>query len=116
MRSWLFLFCCNLMWALQFTCIKLVQDQVHLEWDLTEPADMRPHERATDFASANFILRSIQTSVVKRGTRATGIAAARLHKPSVHVHDAPRSSLLVQRIDILRAEEEAVAQSPLEFS
>ena len=26
--SWIFLFCCNLMWALQFTCIKLVQDQV----------------------------------------------------------------------------------------
>jgi drug/metabolite transporter (DMT)-like permease len=28
MRSWLLLFGCNLMWALQFTCIKLVQDQV----------------------------------------------------------------------------------------
>jgi len=28
MRSWFLLFCCNLMWALQFTCIKLVQDQV----------------------------------------------------------------------------------------
>lgn len=28
MRSWFFLFACNLMWALQFTCIKLVQDQV----------------------------------------------------------------------------------------
>ena len=28
MRSWVFLFSCNLMWALQFTCIKLVQDQV----------------------------------------------------------------------------------------
>src|SRR5262245_6320489 len=28
MRSWFFLFCCYLMWALQFTCIKLVQDQV----------------------------------------------------------------------------------------
>jgi drug/metabolite transporter (DMT)-like permease len=28
MRSWLFLFSCNLMWALQFTCIKLVQEQV----------------------------------------------------------------------------------------
>lgn len=28
MRSWLFLFSCNFMWALQFTCIKLVQDQV----------------------------------------------------------------------------------------
>ena len=28
MRSWVFLFLCNLMWALQFTCIKLVQDQV----------------------------------------------------------------------------------------
>ncbi|MBI1897505.1 MAG: DMT family transporter [Acidobacteria bacterium] len=27
-RSWIFLFLCNLMWALQFTCIKLVQDQV----------------------------------------------------------------------------------------
>jgi drug/metabolite transporter (DMT)-like permease len=28
MRSWLLLFGCNLMWALQFTCVKLVQDQV----------------------------------------------------------------------------------------
>jgi drug/metabolite transporter (DMT)-like permease len=28
MRSWLLLFACNLIWALQFTCIKLVQDQV----------------------------------------------------------------------------------------
>ena len=28
MRSWLLLFSCNLMWALQFTCVKLVQDQV----------------------------------------------------------------------------------------
>ena len=28
MKSWLFLFSCNLMWALQFTCIKLVENQV----------------------------------------------------------------------------------------
>lgn len=28
MRSWLLLFSCNLMWALQFTCIKLVEKQV----------------------------------------------------------------------------------------
>jgi len=28
MRSWFLLFACNLMWALQFTCVKLVQDQV----------------------------------------------------------------------------------------
>jgi len=28
MRSWFFLFSCNLMWALQFTCIKLVQNQI----------------------------------------------------------------------------------------
>src|SRR5437667_5711609 len=28
LRSWFLLFGCNLMWALQFTCIKLVQDQV----------------------------------------------------------------------------------------
>ena len=28
MRSWLLLFSCNLMWALQFTCVKLVQAQV----------------------------------------------------------------------------------------
>ena len=26
--AWLILFSCNLMWASQFTCIKLVQDQV----------------------------------------------------------------------------------------
>jgi len=28
MRSWLLLLSCNFMWALQFTCIKLVEDQV----------------------------------------------------------------------------------------
>lgn len=28
MKSWLLLFTCNLMWALQFTCVKLVEDQV----------------------------------------------------------------------------------------
>jgi drug/metabolite transporter (DMT)-like permease len=28
MRSWIYLFSCNLMWALQFTCVKLVQKQV----------------------------------------------------------------------------------------
>ncbi|MEO5997594.1 MAG: EamA family transporter [Chitinophagaceae bacterium] len=28
LRSWSALFACNLMWALQFTCIKLVQDQI----------------------------------------------------------------------------------------
>ena len=28
LRAWFFLFSCNLMWALQFTCIKLVQEQV----------------------------------------------------------------------------------------
>src|SRR5258708_14599360 len=28
MKAWLLLFSCNLMWALQFTCIKLVQDDV----------------------------------------------------------------------------------------
>src|SRR5579863_8626155 len=28
LKSWLFLFSCNLMWALQFTCIKLVENQV----------------------------------------------------------------------------------------
>ncbi|MDI1343487.1 MAG: DMT family transporter, partial [Pseudolabrys sp.] len=28
MKSWLLLLACNVMWALQFTCIKLVEDQV----------------------------------------------------------------------------------------
>ncbi len=28
MKSWFLLFACNLMWALQFTCVKLVQDHV----------------------------------------------------------------------------------------
>jgi len=28
LQSWILLFVCNLMWSLQFTCIKLVQDQV----------------------------------------------------------------------------------------
>ncbi|HVO59449.1 MAG TPA: DMT family transporter [Terriglobales bacterium] len=28
MRSWIYLLACNFMWALQFTCVKLVQEQV----------------------------------------------------------------------------------------
>jgi drug/metabolite transporter (DMT)-like permease len=28
MKSWFLLFACNLMWAMQFTCVKLVQDRV----------------------------------------------------------------------------------------
>jgi drug/metabolite transporter (DMT)-like permease len=28
MRSWIYLLACNFMWAMQFTCVKLVQDQV----------------------------------------------------------------------------------------
>lgn len=44
MRSWFFLFSRNLMWALQFTCIKLVRDQVgpcSMTWVIGSPLRAR---------------------------------------------------------------------------
>ena len=35
--SWILLFACNLMWSLQFTCIKLVQDQVGVYFTVWAP-------------------------------------------------------------------------------
>lgn len=35
--SWILLFSCNLMWSLQFTCIKLVQDQVGVYFTVWAP-------------------------------------------------------------------------------
>ena len=37
MLSWLLLFACNLMWSLQFTCIKLIQDQVGVYFTVWAP-------------------------------------------------------------------------------
>jgi|SRR6266850_1217252 len=37
MLSWILLFACNLMWSLQFTCIKLVQDQVGVYFTVWAP-------------------------------------------------------------------------------
>src|SRR5215472_11347675 len=42
MRSWLLLFGCNLMWALQFTCVKLVQDQVGPLFTVWGPMTLAP--------------------------------------------------------------------------
>src|SRR5688572_3226401 len=36
-QSWILLFACNLMWSLQFTCIKLVQDQVGVYFTVWAP-------------------------------------------------------------------------------
>lgn len=69
MKSWFLLFACNLMWALQFTCIKLVEDKVgplftvwgpmfiatlllyplvRLERPSEQPVAREPHSRASN--------------------------------------------------------------------
>src|SRR4026209_29010 len=37
LQSWMLLFACNLMWSLQFTCIKLVQDQAGVYFTVWAP-------------------------------------------------------------------------------
>jgi len=56
MRSWFYLVTCNLMWALQFTCVKLVQDQVGALFTVWAPMTLATimlypmirHERRND--------------------------------------------------------------------
>ncbi len=62
MRSWSFLFCCNLMWALQFTCIKLVQDQVGPMFTVWGPMTLAM------FMLVPFVLRDrpLQAGVLRR--------------------------------------------------
>ena len=42
--SWLLLFAANFMWALQFTCVKLVQDQVLIAPGLEQVPECLPRE------------------------------------------------------------------------
>ena len=57
--SWTLLFACNLMWSLQFTCIKLVQDQVGKYFTVWGPLLL------STFCLTPFVLR--QTRIKKTG-------------------------------------------------
>src|SRR5215831_17728493 len=76
---------------------------------------MRANHRPTCPASRNFSLRSIGTYVIEWSRTTPFARAPRLHDASMHVHDALRTSLFVQRINVLRTKKEAVAENALQF-
>lgn len=87
------------------TVIECRKDAAEFIRSLAEPANM-----GTDFTAAgaarDFARRFVQGGVVKRRT-VTGIATA-FEEFTVHVNDAPGASLLVEIVDILSAQEEAI--------
>jgi hypothetical protein len=83
------------------------EDLVEMEWGFAEPADV-----GTDFSAAgtmrNFGVGFVEVSVFERRPR-TGVAAA-LEEFSVHVEDTAGAGLLVEIVDILRAEKETILE------
>ena len=87
-------------------------DAVHFKRHFSKPADMRTNPPAA-VASGRLARRFISVRVFKRRA-ATGIAAA-FEELSVHVDYIFRAGLLVQIIDILRADEQTVPESGFEL-
>ncbi len=85
---------------------------VEVEGHFAEPADVRANPAAA-FAAWNFGGRVVGAGVVK-GRQAAGIATA-LEQLAVHVDDAGRAAPLVEIIDVLRAEKQAVLQIGFEL-
>ncbi len=92
--------------------IECVAYALQFERDLAKPADVGPNQSAA-LASGEFRRRLIGVRVAKGWTGA-GVAAA-LEQFAMHVHDLLRPSLLVQIVDVLGAQKQAVAQRLFEF-
>src|SRR4029077_9119184 len=81
-------------------------DSIHLVGQLPEPTDVRAD---TTPAPAPWNTRKIQVLgvIFERGS-VVPLATA-LEEIAEHVHDGGRSRAFVQRVDVLRAEEEAIS-------
>ena len=86
--------------------IELAVDTFHVERDFPEPDDVR-----TNGSAALWACGKVGRGFVERCVREGHIAvhASRLKEGSVHVMDAAGTSALVEVIDVLGAEIEAVA-------
>jgi hypothetical protein len=84
--------------------VEFGQDALHLEWDLAEPNDMRPYPTSA-LATWKFAFVSL---AIFEWLAVAGVAA-RLEQFAMHVNQTLGASLLVEVVNILRAEEEAVA-------
>jgi len=83
------------------------EDFVEMEGSFAEPADVRP-DLSSAGAARDFDRGFIKVGVVE-GCTGTGVATA-LEEFAVHVEDAAGAGLLVEIVDILRAEKETILQ------
>ena len=89
-------------------------DAVHLDGNLAEEDDVGAEARSAD-AVGDFV-ESAVNGMVLDGRPTTFLRAARFGEFSVHVKEADRACTLVEVVDVLRAEEEAVAEVGFELS
>ncbi len=88
--------------------LNLPLNAAHLERHLAEEDDVGAQARAAG-AAAHLVEAAIDGAIFDRRPAALGLAV-RLVQFAVHVHHASGAGALVQVVDILRAEKEAVAQ------
>jgi len=94
--------------------IDLALNAVHFEGNLAEEDDVRAEAR-TALAARDFVEGAID-GVVGDGRAAALRFAAGLCEFAMHVDEARRAGALVEVVDVLRAEEEAVAEVGFELS
>jgi len=88
-------------------------DAVHGERNLAEEDDVRA-EAGTADAAADLVQTAINAVVFNRGAAAVGFATG-FGEFAVHVNQAPGSGALVEIVDILGAEKEAVAEAAFQL-
>ena len=93
--------------------VDLALDAVHLQRNLAEEDDVRAQTRATG-AAADLSQIAIDCVVLDRRTAAIALAA-RLRQLAMQVHQARGAGALMQVVDILGAEKEAVAEALLKL-
>jgi hypothetical protein len=78
-------------------------DFVHVEWDFTEPDDMRADERATGACGkwGGFVEGTVGEGLIALG-------AAGVEEGSMHVVETTGSGLLMEVVDVLGTEVETV--------
>ncbi len=93
--------------------IDLALDAIHAEWDFSEEDDVRAEKSAA--GAATNVGEDAVDGMVFYGWAAATVFAAGLGEFSVHMEEANGAGALVQVVNVLRAEEEAVAELSFEL-
>src|ERR1017187_7804498 len=93
----------------QGCAIDLAPDAIHLEGNLSEEDDVRAEARAA--GAARHLVQGAVDGVVFDGRTAAFLLTAGLGQFAVHMDQALRSGAFVEIVDVLGAEEEAVAEA-----